>query len=107
MAEAIWTTGKLIPVYQPVGRRANGEQRYRRAPFDLLMWADQAGGDEVLWINTLGFGSIDSSQVDLVTNAHEVGHEFGFYYPGAVIVEPHEGSLDNDTWQSVQSFGYI
>ena len=107
MAEAIWTTGKLIPVYQPVGRRANGERRYRRAPFDLLMWASVAGGDESLWINTLGFGGTDSSQVDLVNEAHEVGHEFGFYHPGGVIVEPHEGSFNDDTWQSVQAFGYI
>ena len=106
MAEAIWTTGKLIPVYQPVGTRANGERRYRRAGFDLLLWSPTADGDESLWINTLG-DRTDSSHVDLVTEAHEVGHEFGFYTPGAVIVEPHEGSLDNDTWQSVQSFGFI
>ena len=107
MAESIWTTGKLIPVYQPVGTRANGERRYRRAGFDLLLWADTAGGDESLWINTRGSDQVDSSQVDLVTEAHEVGHEFGFYTPGAIIVEPHEGSLSDDTWQSVQSFGFI
>lgn len=106
MAEAIWTTGKLIPVYQPVGIRANGERRYRRAPYDLLSWASTAGADEALYINTVG-NPIASEPADVVNEAHEYGHEFGYYGLGGVVVEPHVGNGSDDTWQAVQSFGFV
>lgn len=109
MAEQVWTTGKLTPIYTPVGTNSDGSVRYRRAPFDLLQWASTPGGDAEVYVNTLGFQSTGAEDIGLLddTDAITVSHEFGWYMLGRIVLEPHDGNGLDDTWASLNSFGYI
>ena len=106
MAEQVWTSGRLTAVYQPVGIDAFGRERFRRASFDLLEWAPVAGAPVAVYVNTLGFSNTDSASIDL-NEAYMNGHEFGFYRLDSIVVEPHDGNGDDDTWVALHSFGYI
>ena len=104
-----WQTGQLTQVFNPVGADANGNVRFRRAPFDLLLWGP-AGSDPEFFVNTRGFESITSATIQLLENdgdALQVGHEFGYYTKDSVVIEPHCGDGDGDDWHSVTIFGYI
>ena len=38
MGDITFATGRLTRVVHPVGKFANGDNRYRRAQFDFLKW---------------------------------------------------------------------
>jgi hypothetical protein len=104
-----WQTGKLTPVFQPVGRRTSGETVYRRAAFDLLQWAPVAGNDEELFVSTHGFEALNSDAVNLLSDGDAIsaGGEFGFYTLDQFVSEPHEGDGVGDDIQSLHGFGYL
>jgi hypothetical protein len=106
-----WQTGQLSPVFIPLGNDAAGNERFRRAPFDLLLWTPTAGGDPEFFVNTVGFGdSLSSATLGLLSDdgdAIQAGHEFGYYTTDQVVTEPHCGDGDGDDWHSVTMFGYL
>lgn len=106
MAEQVWTSGRLTAVYQPVGRDGLGRERFRRAAFDLLEWAPVDGDPVNVYVNTVGSELPNSASADL-KEAFANGHEFGFYRLDSIVVDPHQGNGEDDTWVALHSFGYI
>ncbi len=104
MAESIWEAGKLRAVYNPIGRRENGERRFRRANFDVLEW--KPNGSRATYIVPLGITRIAASETNL-REAEGFGHEFGYYDLDPIIIEPHEGDGKSDSWMSLHAFGYL
>lgn len=109
MAEDVWTTGILTPVYQVAGRNPDNSVRFRRAPFDLLTWQSTSGGAPDTYVNTLGFETTNSAALALLDDhdAITVSQEFGWYRLNPVVVEPHQGNGRDDTWVALHSFGYL
>ena len=109
MAETIWEKGKLKAVYQPAGRRENGELRYRRANFDVLEWTAPGASRSDTFVVPLGLVRIVSADTNLNANDGDaqLGHEFGYYDPEITVVEPHEGDGRGDSWKSLHCFGYV
>lgn len=107
MAESIWEAGRLREVFEPVGRRANGELRYRRAKFDVLEWAKTATSDAELYVVPSGFNRIEPGQFNVPLDDKNAGSEFGFYSIGAHVIEPHEADGKSDTWKALHGFGAI
>ena len=107
MAETIWEKGRLRSVFEPVGKRANGEVRYRRANFDVLEWASTATGDAELYVIPLGFGRIEPGQFNVPVHDFNSGSEFGYYTLWRDIVEPHESDGKSDTWKALHGFGAL
>jgi len=101
-------TGKLHAVYNPVGKTAAGEPRYRRANFDVLEWSSVAGAKRQTYILPLGNERITDVDINLEipeTDAHIIGREFGFYDLDFFIVEP--GGDSSDSWKGLHSFGHL
>ncbi len=108
MSETAWEKGKLTAVYHPVGKRTNGEDRYKRANFDLLRWKAPGASREETYVIT-PISSVEQTSDDigaLVTDDHARGREFGFYELGIEVVEVHEGN-GSDSWKGLQTFGYV
>jgi hypothetical protein len=106
MAEAIWEKGTLRAVLQPVGRRENGEMRYRRALFDVLEWASVEGQPRETYILPRGIVAVTGTDVNALNEADEIGREFGYYDAQPLIIEPHEGDGKSDSWRALHAFGY-
>lgn len=107
MAETVWTTGRLTPVYHPVGKRADGELMLKRANFDLMQWAAVPGGKVSTYITTLVGGGVASADVEDENQGEQLGRIFGYYNLNAVIIEPYEMGGMTDNWMGVHSFGYM
>ena len=98
-----FSTGKLTAVYSTVGKRSNGETRYRREGYDVLSW-DAGGVDPETYIVPLG-DRVSSGGANL--NDAQFGMEFGFYDLQPLVIEPHVANGSQDTWASLHSFGYV
>jgi hypothetical protein len=105
MAETVWETGKLRAVWHPIGKRANGEQRFRRANFDVLQWASTGGAWDT-YIVPLGTARITNADVTLL-EAERIGTEFGYYDIEPIVIDVHESDGRSDSWKALHSFGYI
>lgn len=107
MAENIWNKGKLTPIYYPVGKRENGEDRYIRAPFDLLKWQSTTSSTEDLYVLPLGFETIGAKDFTLAGQDERTRVEFGYYSPEPIVLQQHEGDGKSDTWKALHSFGPV
>jgi hypothetical protein len=105
MADTIFQAGKLTAVYAPVGRRANGELRYRRARFDLLEWAP-TGVDAATFILPLALTGIAADQLNLDEPPERYGLEFGYYTVESIVLEQYQGD-GSDSWKGLHTFGPI
>jgi hypothetical protein len=101
---SIWENGKLISIWTPIGKRQNGEAKYRRANYDLLKWAKTASTIEETYIVPLG--NRISSNAAALQDA-QYGMEFGFYSLERRVIEPHEADGTKDSWDSLHTFGYV
>ena len=112
MASLQFESGRLTPVYHPMGTRSDGEPRYKRANYDILDWAISATGIFDRYVVPLGIERVtgldlnDSDRPD-GSDAIDVGQEFGFYGKTYFIVEPHEGNGSKDELFSIHAFGYL
>lgn len=108
MAENIWQKGKLQMVFYPVGKRANGEPRYQRAPYDILYWDPTGTSGEQVFVVPVGSESVNSASVarSALIEGQERS-EFGFYAKEPIFWEPHRSDGKDDTVMSVHSFGNI
>ena len=111
MAESVWQAGKLRAVYQPAGRRINGEARYRRANFDVLEWTPPGASQSSSYVLPLGTVRVVAGEMNIsATNGDgdsQFGQEFGYYEPEILVVDLHEGGGQGDTWKDLHSFGYV
>ena len=107
MAESIWEKGRLREVFEPAGKRSDGERRYRRANFDLVEWASTPTGDPELYVAPLGFNRINDGQFNVPATDFNAGAEFGFYSLWREIMEPHEADGKSDTWKALHYFGAV
>lgn len=107
MAESVWAGGKLTAVYNPVGKTEGGEVRFRRAWFDVLLWAQTAGGRAETYVLPLGIVQASASELGILDADWEFGREFGYYGPGAHITEPNHGGGGSDSLFDLHNFGYF
>jgi len=90
MAETIWEKGTLQQVWLPAGTDANGDERFIRAGFDLLVWASTATGDKDLYINTVGNEQVtDEALANVVAPDWQFRSEFGGYNPNPILMQSH------------------
>lgn len=106
MADWNWATGQLTRVVHPVGKFANGDNRYRRAQFDILKW--DISGTEQTYILTPPADKQDGAQESIASSVqqHENGTQFGFYRSETIIQQIH-ANHDTDSWTGLHSFGYV
>lgn len=74
-------TGKRNPVYFRVGSFDDGEPKFVKAPFDLLMWSESGQKDEMLVTCGMGGPTSYDGFVDATDVEWEAQHylnEFGF-----------------------------
>lgn len=100
-----FTGGVLRPVYNMVGKNADGSRKLRRCNFDILKWDSNGDGIAETYVNT-GIG-MPISGLDFADTATdwEYGTVFGFYEDGYDVVEPH-GWKYPDTVLGLHCFGY-
>ena len=106
MAEIAWETGKLQAVLHPVGKRANGEQRYVRGNYDVLEWQAPGASAPSQYVVPLSIGERISAGGVNLTDV-QIGHEFGYYDLERHVIELHEADGRGDSWRSLHSFGTI
>lgn len=106
MAESVWEKGRIEEVLHPVGKRENGEARYRNANFSVLRWKAPGGSLEELWV--LPNGMIDRlSGGELNLQEEQLGLECGYLSLARHIVEPFQADGREDSWKSLHGFGYV
>lgn len=109
MAEAtVFESGKLTDVWTPVGRDAAGTARYRRANFDVLLWAAASGAVAEYYVVPLGIERTNSAEIALKSDGSpQIGQEFGYYNSDSLMLEVHQGDGMSDTLQALHSFGFV
>ena len=106
MAENVWEKGALEAVLHPVGKRENGEARYRRANFDVLRWKAPSATYEEQYVVPIGMVTkVSGGELNL--QEEQLGTEFGYYVLERHIVEPFEADGKSDSWKSLHGFGFV
>lgn len=108
MAEAaVFETGKLTDIWSQVGRDAGGAPRFRRANFDILLWAAASGVVAEYYVVPLGLERSNSADIALKPDGTgQIGQEFGYYSGDSMFLDPSQGD-GSDTIQGLHSFGYV
>lgn len=109
MAEAsFFETGRLTDVWTVAGRDAGGALRYRRAPYDLLLWQPASANVAENYVVPLGIERVNSADVVLKADGSpQIGQEFGYYSGDWVVIDPSSGDGMSDTLQALHSFGPV
>ncbi len=105
MPQTIWEAGRLTDVWTPVGKSDEGNQRYRRANFDILLWSSTAGAPPETYVAPLG-DRITGVDVAL-KESWQTGHEFGYYGKDSILTETHMGDGASDAVTALHDFGYV
>lgn len=106
MPESVWEKGRLEQVFLGVGRRENGEARYRRANFDVLRWTKPGGSNEELYIVPHGVGGrISGGELNL--QEEQLGIEFGYYDLEKHVIDPVLADGRRDNWLALHYFGHV
>lgn len=100
-----FTTGRLTAIYTPAGKDAAGQDRYARASFDLLEWADTSSSRRATYVVPIGTTRVDPGDV-IDSPAAEVGREFGYYTLNPLVIEPHTAD-GSDSFIGLHSFGPV
>lgn len=103
MAETIWQTGKLYFVLEPVGTDANGEKRYQRAGYDVLLWSPTSGGQLERYMVPVSIENVTGLGVNDTGKTWQWRNEFGAYSSSPIIRESH----DTDGWNELHYIGLI
>jgi hypothetical protein len=112
MADLVYESGKLTPVYYNVGLRSTDRSlKLMRAAFDVLQWASTSGGRVETYAVPLGFERVTAKDVndplaDDNREAIDVGQEFGFYGTTSHVIETNDGNGGNNFF-GVHSFGLL
>ena len=108
MADAsVFEQGQLNVVWSFVGKDSNGNDRYRRAPFDILNWSSDAGYPQT-YIVPLGLERVSAADVVLKADGSlQIGQEFGYYTGYRFVIDPSQGDGMGDTLQQLHTFGPV
>lgn len=101
----VWASGRLKAVFHQIGNHANGSPKYRRAQYDFLSWDSNADGVEEQYVVSPAGAQINSAEINETGQQHELGSFFGFYEPGAEVIDASNPG-DIDTWNGLHSFGF-
>lgn len=98
-------TGKLTPIYTPLGKDDRGRQRYVRERYDQLEWSSASGQRTAVYAVPLGIEVISNNPNTQVIDP-DIGREFGFYGLDKIIADRHlhDGS---DGFIGLQFFGPV
>lgn len=109
MAEAaIFENGKLTDVWAPAGRDAGGAVRYRRANFDVLLWAASSTNVPEHYIVPLGLERVSAADIVLKSDGSlQVGQDFGYYSSDSLVIDTYQGDGMSDTLQALHTFGPV
>lgn len=109
MAEAsIFENGRLTDVWTPAGRDPGGALRFRRANFDVLLWAASSANVPEHYVVPLGLERISGADVALKADGSpQIGQDFGYYSADSLVIDTHQGDGMSDTLQSLHSFGPV
>lgn len=108
MPDGTWNNGRLQRVIVPVGKFANGDERYRRANFDLLFKDFNGDGVEEVYILTppADRQGNDSETIQSAEQIREEGNEYGFYMQESVILDP-SAFPSGDAWPNLHQFDFV
>lgn len=109
MAEAtVFETGRLTDVWTPAGRDPGGAIRYRRANFDVLLWAASSANVPENYVLPLGLERTSGADIALKADGSpQIGQDFGYYSSESMILETYQGDGMSDAIQSLHAFGPV
>ena len=106
MGDMSFATGRLTRVVHPVGKFANGDNRYRRAQFDFLKWDISGSEQQYVLVPPADRQMGSAESIASAVQIHEQGNEFGYYTNNAIVADVN-GSHNFETWDGLHSFGHI
>ena len=104
MAMNKWQRAKITSVFSPVGTFDNGEVKYTRQPFDIMLWKKPGGTTVEKWVTS---PTADASPpVSLLENSLRPGlrdvidegltQDFGWYTHDRILLNLYRGVTDAD-----------
>ncbi len=106
MADAsVFETGVLTDVWVPLGKNALGNQRFRRANFDVLNWDPTGVGAPSTFVVPFGLERISQAEI-VLKDTGQVGIEFGYYGGESLFLDPSQGD-GSDSVIGCNSFGFV
>ncbi len=98
-------TGRLTPVYSPLGKTASGQLRYVRERYDQLEWVSPGATRTATFAVPLG-SIIVGNNPDEQVQDQEFGREFGYYSLDSIVADRHQHN-GSDSFVGLQFFGPI
>ena len=102
----LWSGARVRQVYHHVGKHSNGDNRYRRANFELIKWDSDGDGVEEVYVNAGAPSELKSIALADTGQEHDFGAMFGHYELGIDIVDFKGFGPDYDSIYSLHAFGY-